>query len=320
MKSNLLRKITQFRAYQLGGPGSSFSYYDGTTFTLMEARLTTLSAPRIVEEVQSCAKSGADVLHITSWDTDHCQPAELSEILRYLSPSRIEYPGYPCKSDAAEECLAMIRRYQRDKRARGILTQIQPIDPPYVKALEPASALGYRDIFYHPKYLSENANDNSTIKLFRTGCFNVASLGDVEDCTIGAGLSSCRIFKSEIDAMLLAHHGADNGFTTSRFLKTVRPTLAICTSDFGNQYGHPKENVCGLLDKYGIPLFTTKTGDVLLRSLPPHTHAYQLTNLKADSTEESSVRVFTSKKWAKLRHNLDTVRALYRRKWTPFPR
>ncbi|MCI0376219.1 MAG: patatin-like phospholipase family protein [Gemmataceae bacterium] len=41
--SALLKKLTRFRAYQLGEIGSSFSYWDGSTFTLIEARVTDVS-------------------------------------------------------------------------------------------------------------------------------------------------------------------------------------------------------------------------------------------------------------------------------------
>jgi competence protein ComEC len=320
MKSNLLEKLTRFRAYQLGNPGSSFSYFDGTRFTLIEARLTDLNRPRIDKELEICGVSRVSCLHVTSWDADHCAVNDLKEILKRYRPHKIEYPGYAPKTETAEECLALIRGYRDIMVAAGAATSIQRIDPPYVNSLHPAEALGYRDIIYHPKYLSEKSNDNSTIKLFRTGCFNVASLGDVEDNMISARLSNCSVFTSEVDAMILAHHGADNGFTTSRFLRAVRPTVAICSSDYDNQYDHPREKIRELLDKYDIPLFTTKTGDVALQSLPPHTHAYRLINLKADSTERSSEREFKSKKSAKLKHNLDTVRNRYSPVRRTFPR
>jgi competence protein ComEC len=320
MKNNLLAKITRFRAYQLGNPGSSFSYFDGTTFTLIEARLTDLNRPRIDKELEICGASRVSCLHITSWDADHCAVCDLKEILKRYRPHKIEYPGYSPKTETAEECLALIRGYKDLMAQAGVATSIQGIDPPYVNALHPAEALGYRDIVYHPKYLSESSNDNSTVKLFRTGCFNVASMGDVEDNMISARLSSSRIFATEVDAMILAHHGADNGFTTNRFLRVVRPTVAICSSNYDNQYDHPRQEIRDMLDKYGIPLFTTKTGDVALQSLAPHTHAYRLINLKADSTERSSEREFTSKKSAKLRHNLDTVKAVYASSRKPYPR
>lgn len=302
-----LSRWTRFRAYQLGEIGSSFSYFDGTTFTLIEARVTDLNRPRLISELAFCGQDRVGCLHITSWDNDHCGKADLEEILDTWVPRRIEYPGYAPDSDTGKECLDLIRTYKRQQ----IAAIIQKIDPPYIQSLGTAVNLGYRDVFYHPKYFSENHNDNSTIKLFRTGCFNMASLGDVESSDISSWLRRCRIFNSEVDVLILAHHGADNGFTSQRFLREVRPTVAVCSSNYDNQFDHPDGNIRELLDKFRIPIYTTKTGDIVVRSLHPHTKQFQVINLKADSEEISSARTFTTKKSTKLSHNADTVRQNY---------
>src|SRR6516162_2083813 len=105
MSGYLQKRFTRFRAYQLGNPGSSFSYFDGEKFTLIEARLTDLSRPRVKKEMEICDVSRIACLHITSWDTDHCAENELEEILYTLFPKKIEYPGYAPKSDTAVRCL-----------------------------------------------------------------------------------------------------------------------------------------------------------------------------------------------------------------------
>ncbi len=318
MSGYLLKKFTRFRAYQLENAGSSFSYFDGKTFTLIEARLTDLNRPRIEKEMKICTVSRLGCLHITSWDTDHCDDAELEQILYKYFPLKIEYPGYPPKSDTAIKCLKLIREYRTNMSSTGATAAIQSIDPDYVKSLNPAEALGYRDVVYHPRYLSEKSNDNSTVKLFRTGCFNVASLGDVEDPMIGAMLRRCRLFTDEVDVLILAHHGADNGFTTGKFLKFVKPTVAICSSDYANQYDHPRDEIRDLLYEQKIPLYTTKTGDVAIQSQHTHTHLYKLINLKADSTEISSTADFVSKKSEKLKNNMDTIRNVYGPRRRPY--
>ena len=305
--SATLSKLTRFRAYQLGEIGSCFSYFDGTELTLIEARVTDLNRPRLFSELAICGQDRVGCLHITSWDSDHCSTADLEEILERWVPRRIEYPGYEPDSDTGKECLELIRRFQR----RQIASVIQKIDPPYIRSLETAVNLGYRNVFYHPKYLSEKHNDNSTIKLFRTGCFNVASLGDVESPDISSWLRGCRIFNSEVDVLILAHHGADNGFTSQRFLREVRPTVAVCSSNYDNQFDHPDGKIRELLDKFRIPIYTTKTGDIIVRSLRPHTNQFRVINLKADSEEVSSAKTFTTKKSTKLSHNADTVRQNY---------
>ena len=86
--------LTRFRAYHLGNPGSAFSYLADGHFTLIEARMTEASKPQLVEEMEACGATAADVLHITSWDTDHCREGELAELLELARPGRIECPGY----------------------------------------------------------------------------------------------------------------------------------------------------------------------------------------------------------------------------------
>jgi len=57
---------------------------------------------------------------------------------------------------------------------------------------------------------------------------------------------------------------------------------------------------------------------VAVQSTGLHTHEYRVINLQADSTEISSTADFTSKKSEKLKHNLDTIRNVYGRRWRPY--
>ena len=299
---------TRFRAYQLGEPGSSFSYFADDKFTLIEAKLTDRSYDSVSSELMVCGKTSIDTLHITSWDQDHCNFTELQEILRTLKPRRIEYPGYEHDSENYNNCLSEILKY-RDARRNAMQPIIaQCIDPPYVISLEEGKALGYRDIIFHPKEEFSGSNDNSTVKLFRRGMFNVASLGDVEHANIGSMLRRSRSFKDEVDILILAHHGSKNDVNSKKFFETVKPTVAVCSADYDNQYGHPHDDVRTALYEAGVPVFTTKTGDVLIESLPHHRKEYVVTNYKSDSTEVSSQKRYVSKKFHLLNMNADTIR------------
>ncbi|MFD2568919.1 ComEC/Rec2 family competence protein [Pseudotenacibaculum haliotis] len=279
---------TRFRAYQLGNEGSSFSYFDGSSFTLIEARVTETSAPSIIAELKACGKTRIDCLHITSWDTDHCRQSELEEIIESLKPTRIEYPGYTPHTDSGKECLKIVQAHINSKK----------IDSTYVSNLDNATNWTYHNILYNNSKTYENANDNSTIKLFRSGAFTVLSLGDLEkseiaDYLLGTG----DIIKEEVDVMILAHHGADNGFTTEKFIQGVSPKVAICTSNYDNQYDHPKPEIRELLYENSVTLYTTKTGDVVIKTIGDDTIAYKAINLKANSTEVSSDKDFNTKRY-----------------------
>jgi competence protein ComEC len=111
--------------------------------------------------------------------------------------------------------------------------------------------------------------------------------------------------------MILAHHGADNGFTTKKFLRHIDPTVAICSSNYDNQHDHPRQEIRDLLHEEGIRLMTTKTGDVIVQSVENHTGVYDVVNLIAKSTEVSSTARFVSKKIHILDSNGDALRQRY---------
>ena len=221
---------TRFRAYQLESAGSSFSYFSGGKFTLIEGRYSGENQASIQHEMKICGVGKLNTLHITSWDQDHCSPKQLQKILEELQPDKIQYPGYSPHTECGSESLAIIKAHKK----RIAQSTVISITPDYIRSLDNASSYGYRDILYWPKEIdTENANNNSTVKQFRSGCFNVLSLGDVESTQISSYLRRTRSINSEVDVMIMAHHGADNGFTTSAFLKIVSPTLAIATSNYG---------------------------------------------------------------------------------------
>lgn len=300
-------KKTRFRAYQLGNAGSSFSYFNGELFTLIEARYNETNEDSIKQELKLCNMTNISNLHITSWDRDHCSPSQLEKILAEFKPNKIEYPGYIPHSEAGKESLNIIKAYElRGKGSNKIIS----VTPEYIDSLDKAENYGYKDTLHHPKFIDdESSNNNSTVKHFRSGSFNVLSLGDVECNNIASGLRRQRTINQETDIMILAHHGASNGFTTSAFVKTVRPTIAIASADYANKFKHPKQEIRDLLYKNDVKLFTTKNGDVVVFSTGSHTGHYKLVNLKAGSTEVSSEYDFIARKTSFLRNNTDTIRA-----------
>lgn len=310
--------VTRFRAYQLGTAGASYSYFAENSFTLIEARLTDLSRTNLDKELWECNKSCVDVLHITGWDQDHCALADLEEILTSYKPTAIEYPGYTPHSETAKNCLKLIKKYQEINAKKANTVKCVAVNPDYIKGLNSAEDLAYKDVFYHPRYLYEDSNNNSTVKFFRKGCFNVASLGDVEDSGIGSYLRDSKIFKREVDVLLLAHHGADCHTNSKKFFKTVDPKIAICASQFDNQFEHPKPEVRKRLYELDIPIMTTKTGDVLIYSLPPHTSKFCAINYIANSDKISSTKDFIARKSHLLSMNADTLRNIYNPGYTGY--
>jgi competence protein ComEC len=304
--------VTRFRAFQLGSPGSSFSYYAGGHFTVLEGRLTERSRASLVQEMEWCGVEAANTLHITSWDQDHCCATELSDLLSLINPVRIECPGYPPHTENGKKCLRIIRNFERNRQLTNRSVRVQHVTPEYIGSLDTAMELAFKSIFYHPKWIDPNSsNNNSTVKFFRSGIFNVLSLGDVEDSNISAMLRRSKMLQRETDVMILAHHGADNGFTNKSFLERLQPSLAICSTDYDNTYDHPRQEIRDLLYEQGVRLMTTKTGDIIVRSTGDHSGDYKAVNLKANSSEISSTCDFRAKKAKILSYNADTRRQIY---------
>jgi len=300
----LQRIPTRFRAYQLGNAGASFSYFDGTTFTLLEARVTDVSRPNVQAELAKCNRRRVDVLHITSWDRDHCNRSELNFILDTWQPGRIEYPGYLPSTDTGRACRARIVEYcQAARERKGIA-----VTPEYINSLDRASGYGYKDIVYHPKTIVDKPNDNSTVKLYRTGCFNVLSLGDVESTEIAARIKACGLACSEVDVLILPHHGADNGFMTSDFLDEISPKLAVCAANNSNQHGHPAPTIRSLLDRKSIDVATTVRGDVIVWSDNGTSHVTWIDTMTG-TTAVHKAEAFIPKKYDKLSQHSDNIRA-----------
>lgn len=283
----------------MGEHGSSFSYFDGKQFTLIEARVTDTSENSLVEEIKACGKNKIDNLHITSWDDDHCYPAELQKILTYLHPDRIEYPGYTPSTDSGKNSLLAIQNYEREKNTLVNTVITKSISPNFISSLSNASEYGYSRVFYHPRSISSNSNNNSSVVVFRTGCFTVASLGDVESKEIADYLQQFSIFKNEIDVLILAHHGSNCSCNSDEFIAAIKPKVAICSSNYDNEYDHPDDAVREILYNNDVYLYTTKTGDVIIESIGDHKETYRVMNFIRNSNQLSSVNNLTSKRYDK---------------------
>lgn len=285
--------VTKFRAFQLDTDGSLFSFYKPNHYYLIEARTPKGGLGVLQADLKLHNKERVDVLHITSWDNDHCNYEDLIQILNHLRPSVIEIPDYTPDSDNGKLCLKTITGYdiihdQYKPNVRIISRQV-------INNLGRAVLRETNNVVYNSKENADKKNDMSLIKLFRSFGFNVLSLGDCECNSIATGLSLCGCITTEVDVLILPHHGADNGFITSAFLDAVKPKVAICSSNYGNQYEHPKQAIRDLLFEKGIPLYTTKTGDVWIvhKSGEAQSSVY---NMMTDNEQISSTKTFSPKR------------------------
>jgi competence protein ComEC len=281
---------TRFRSYQLSSPGSSFSISVEKNFTLIEARYNETNDPHIQWELNNLNLKFINTLHITSWDKDHCNYDELCIILKKLMPKNIECPSEAPTTENGQKSLSKINEYVRSHE----WAHKYEITPAFVKSEEKLPLIG-KDIFFNPIVNGDKSNDNSLIKFFRIGSFQILSLGDCENPEIATRLMTNGILQREVDIMILAHHGADNGFTTLEFLKTIKPKVCICSSDYGNKYDHPRDIIRQRCSTLGIPLFTTKRGDIIAQTIDPK--HFKVSNYVCNNEAKDTVEIFSNKTW-----------------------
>lgn len=276
---------TRFRAYQLGEKGASFSISVDHYFVLIEARYNSVNKSHIIYEMGLSGVAHINVLHITSWDEDHCKSTELEDIIKELKPSIIECPGYDPHTITGIRSLSIILNSG---------CKVVRITPSVVQSQFFTRLVG-RDLFFGPINIKKDTTSNnmSVIKLFRIGSFQVLSLGDCEDSDIAERLVEEEIITKEVDVLILAHHGADNGFTTTDFLKALNPRVAICACDWDNMYSHPSDKVRSMLSNLGIKYYSTKAGDIIAQSVDKY--KFKVSNYITNNEKKDSVETFTNK-------------------------
>lgn len=280
---------TRFRAYQLKTAGSSMSISVNNHFTLIEARYNDDNKEHIKWELKNLGISHIDVLHITSWDKDHCNLSELQSILKELRPQEIEHPNYKPHTETGEKCYNLIRTYcVANNKTRT------PVSTAFVNdSIANSERLKGKDVFMNPVEISEEANDNSVVKFFRRGSFQVLSLGDCEADEISERLQNNDILKHEVDVLILAHHGSVHSVTTPEFLRVLNPKVGICTVDYANKFGHPDKGIVTWLKEEGIDYISTKTGDVIIQTYDNKN--FKVSNYVSNNERKESVRYFTNK-------------------------
>jgi competence protein ComEC len=285
--------LTKFRAFQLDSEGSLFSFYKRNLYYLIEARLPKEGIKLLKEDLEKHSKSQVDILHITSWDTDHCAYEDLVQIMNHLRPNIIEIPSNEPTSDTGKLCKQIIIGY--DQIHQEYEPNVRVMSKDFMSKLNRAESLGLNNVVFPSKFDGSNKNDMSLIKLFRSEGFNVLSLGDCESAEIANNLMNSALITSEVDVLILPHHGADNGFITGDFLDKLSPIMAVCSSNTGNQYDHPKDNIRALFNARNIPLMTTKRGDVVV-SHETNAIKAKATNLISNNDVKERDFVFTPKK------------------------
>ena len=96
-------------------------------------------------------------------------------------------------------------------------------------------------------------NSNSVVVVLTHGDMDFLFTGDAEMPT--EGLITRQDLPS-IDVLKVAHHGSEHSSSTS-FLRTVRPPIAVISAGEGNRYGHPDPEALERLHSAGALVYRT---------------------------------------------------------------
>lgn len=106
----------------------------------------------------------------------------------------------------------------------------------------------------HPQVSQQTKNDNSLVIAAEIGSLMWLFTGDIgEDVEYKLAKS---YFNMKVDVLKVAHHGSLSS-TSSNFLKTFHPQIALVSVGEKNQYNHPHQDVIERLSKENITIYRT---------------------------------------------------------------
>ena len=108
-----------------------------------------------------------------------------------------------------------------------------------------------------------NLHDNSVAVVFEFGDVRYLTTGDAETA---AETRMIEAWAEELNADIYqaGHHGSTTS-STPQFLDTVDPEIAIISSNFDSQYGHPHDEILEAFGERGIETYWTGVhGDIVL--------------------------------------------------------
>jgi competence protein ComEC len=97
------------------------------------------------------------------------------------------------------------------------------------------------------------SNESSLILRVAAGDFRYVTSGDATKEAEQQALSAWPAESLRADILKVGHHGSRTS-TSSAWLQTVRPSVAVISAGAGNRFGHPHREVTERIERSGVPL------------------------------------------------------------------
>ncbi len=210
-----------------------------------------------------------DMIIITNPDKDHI--AGFVDVLKRYDVSYLVESGTENKSLVNNEVheLADSEEVEKIIARRGIEI-----------VLDPSAGVVLTVLFPDRDVSKEKTNDGSIIMRLTYGETEVLLTGDapstvekhllsIQDSLQGTASTTVSLSPNlnlESDILKVGHHGSKTS-TAPEFVKAVAPQFAVISSGKENKYGHPTEEVLGILGSFPLEVLRTdQLGTIVMKS------------------------------------------------------
>lgn len=205
----------------------------------------------ILGYLQNFGISHIDLLIATHAHADHI--TGMDKIIAKYKPKAFIDPGVPHTTATYQRMISAVDKYDIDYY-RGISRKIN-LGSLTLTILPPANPL-IRD---------SELNNNSVVVRLDFRDFSCLFTGDIEKKREGQLLIKSRS-NLNVDILKVGHHGSSSS-SSSFFIKSVRPKIAVICCGQGNKYGHPHQETISLLQSLGIEIYRTDlSGTILIKT------------------------------------------------------
>lgn len=120
------------------------------------------------------------------------------------------------------------------------------------------------DIFYPAKNLEyDDLNNNSIVAKLRYNKFSVLFTGDIEKSEENI-LNKYTSNQLKSDVIKVAHHGSKTS-SSEKFIKVVKPKIALIGVGMNNKFGHPNQEVIERLENINCKIYRTdEMGEIIM--------------------------------------------------------